>query len=260
MRSRNKIKQFKAYGILLLLSLPLCLPLKAQDNDIFAKANGLYAKAKYREAISLYKQLGQSGARSAALDFNLGNACYKLDSIPAAILHYERAQQLAPGDEDIQHNLQLARLKITDKAEAEPRFFLMQWWENFIFHWPVSMLAVITVTLVLLGFCGLIYYLFAGTRLVKRISFYTGISFILLGLLSFLMAGLQNSFFQDQHQAIVFSGVVNVKSSPDNSAKTLFVLHEGTKVAVLAADQGWMKIQLPNGNSGWVAEGTVEEI
>jgi len=45
---------------------------------------------------------------------------------------------------------------------------------------------------------------------------------------------------------------VTVKSSPSEASVDLFVLHEGTKVALLDEADGWCKIKIANGSVGWL--------
>ena len=41
---------------------------------------------------------------------------------------------------------------------------------------------------------------------------------------------------------------------------TLFMLHEGTKVTVIERNTNHWKVQLANGNTGWIAAGDLTEI
>src|SRR5690606_5719538 len=100
---------------------------------------------KYQEAINSFKEVLDAGYVSASLYYNIGNAYYKLDDIPSALLYYEKALRLAPGDEDIRFNIQLASLKTVDKIEDIPVFFLAQWWNAFILFFSIQTLAVLGI-------------------------------------------------------------------------------------------------------------------
>ena len=63
-----------------------------------------------------------------------------------------------------------------------------------------------------------------------------------------------------QPEAIVMQSVVNAKGTPDESGVSLFVIHEGLKVAVTDRVGTWVEIKLPNGEKGWVEAATVEVI
>jgi len=255
----NRLNHF-FYSFILLVISPLFLCAKENPEASFAKGNSQYAKAQYKEAAQSYEEVLNDGYKSADVYFNLGNAYYKMGEMAPAILYYEKAYKLTPGDQEINLNLQLANLKIADKIDAVPEFFLAKWWKSFVLFFSVQALSVFAVILLLLGFALLIVYLFAELMIIKKPAFYAGICLIVLGLLSVFIGNLQNSYLHNSTQAIVFNGTVNVKSGPDEKGKTLFVIHEGTKVTIKQNDDNWIKVELPNGNIGWIESVAVKEI
>ena len=64
----------------------------------------------------------------------------------------------------------------------------------------------------------------------------------------------------DRREAIVMSSAASVKSSPDRSATELFVLHEGTKVVIGEATEGWAEVRIADGRKGWIEEKRIERI
>ena len=72
-------------------------------------ADEAYAAGNYQQAIALYEQILHTQGEAAAIYYNLGNSYYKSDNIAKAILNYERALLMNPGDGDIRFNLELAR-------------------------------------------------------------------------------------------------------------------------------------------------------
>ncbi len=249
------------YGMCLLLVL--CLPLFSQSSDygaLYKKANEQYRKAQYQDAAKSYQQLLDGGYRSETVYFNLGNAYFKLGDIPSALLYYEKAHKLAPGDEDINFNIYFANSKTPDKVEPEPVFFVTQWLHNIILFFSIGTLSVLSVLFFIAGSGLLVLYLFTNIISLKKISFYTGILLFISGLLFVLIANGQVHYINDHQQAIIFSGSVNVRSGPDDQAATLFVLHDGTKVNILDKNNGWIKIQLVNGNEGWIPQSDSKEI
>ena len=61
-------------------------------------------------------------------------------------------------------------------------------------------------------------------------------------------------------EAIVIAPVASIKSSPGDAGKSIFVLHEGTKVSILDDLGEWRKIELSDGRQGWVLDNSIEEI
>lgn len=254
---------YKFPGMLLcLLMITAFLPSFAgsSEDQLFEKGNAAYAKGRYTDAISSYRQIVDRGYESAAVYFNLGNAYYKSDDNTRALLYYEKALKLSPRDEDIFISLQFARRKTADKIEEAPQFFITRWWYAFILALPLPVLAILSVLFILLSSAALITYLFAGSVKLKKTAFYSGLFLFCTGLIFIFMANRTSSYFRSHREAIIFTNSVLVKSAPGVSAKNLFVLHDGTKVSVIGNRDGWMKIRLPNGNEGWIAVSDAREI
>ncbi|MES2276699.1 MAG: tetratricopeptide repeat protein [Bacteroidota bacterium] len=248
-----KYKHF-LYLLIFLIS-PL---LSFANKDLMADAQ--YAKGQYKEARVSYQALLNEGYQSAALYFNMGNACYKLDDIPSAILYYEKARHLSPADEDINFNIRFANQKTTDKIDEAPEFFLNKWWHGFILMFSLSTLSILSIVFIFLSSLVLIGYLFTRSVVLKKTSFYISIVLFAIGLVFIFMGNRQSAYFDSHKQAIVFTSTVTVKSSPASAAKTLFVIHEGTKVDVLETISNRIKIKLANGSEGWIGAGDVKEI
>ena len=108
-----------------------CLAWTAYAQDAAIKeAETAYTKEDYGKAIELYEGILKSNGDSPEIYYNLGNAYYKAGKIASAILNYERALVLDPGDADVRFNLQMARQKTVDKIEPVDGFFLSRWFES----------------------------------------------------------------------------------------------------------------------------------
>jgi tetratricopeptide (TPR) repeat protein len=82
--------------------------LQAAD-DAFARGNEAYAAGRYGDAIRDYESIVSGGRYSPALFFNLANSYYRDNKLGEAVLNYERALWLRPGDPDARANLRFAR-------------------------------------------------------------------------------------------------------------------------------------------------------
>jgi tetratricopeptide (TPR) repeat protein len=248
-------------GVMLVWLLFAPLLLWANDyGTLYKNANEAYKKGLYPQAISYYRQILDSGGQAEAVYFNLGNAYFKTGDVPSALLYYEKAHKLAPSDEDVNFNIYFANSKTTDKVEPAPEFFVTQWWHSVILFFPVRTLSVLSIVFCITGSGLLVLYLFTSVVAVKKLSFYAGILLLLSGLTFVFLAGRQKDYFNDHHQAIIFSGSVNVRSGPGDQAAILFILHDGTKVDILDNSNGWIKIELANGNQGWIRQSDTKEI
>ena len=65
---------------------------------------------------------------------------------------------------------------------------------------------------------------------------------------------------ESSKSAIVMAVESAVRNEPGTNGMTLFMLHEGTKVTVIERNANHWKVQLANGNTGWIAAGDLTEI
>lgn len=242
--------------ILLLLAL---LPVFAQDSPM-EKANQLYSSGNYQQAAEVYQEILNSNQVSAELYYNLGNAYYKTGNITKAIINYERAKLLAPGDDDIQFNLELANQHVVDAIEPLPQVFFVRWWHNLLNKFPVDEWAWISIIsfILTLGMAG--FFLFSRTSSIRRLSFWTGILMLAVSIFSFNFAARQKKRMTSHNFAIISQPSATVKSSPSESGTDLFLIHEGLKVEIRDSLGNWMEIRLADGNQGWLPVNSMEKI
>jgi len=229
-------------------------------DQLMAEANKQYSDGKFDDAVKSYESIIKQGYRSDILYYNLGNAYYKSKNIPAAILNYERALLLNPGDENIKFNLDLAKTFTVDKIEPLPEFFLKTFFSKFrqlmsTNGWAYTGIFFLIATLVLSYF-----FWFTYSPNVKRITFSAGITTLVLVLLSFTFSFQQKDNIEKHGYGILTPSVVAVKSSPSDSGKDLFVLHAGTKVKIIDSVGDWYEISIADGNMGWILKETMEKI
>ena len=185
----------------------------------------------------------------------------RTDDITKAIINYERAHRLAPGDDDIQFNLQFARSKTIDKVAPQAEVFFVAWYHSLVNLTSVDRWAVIAVVSIILVLTLLLLYLFAESVALRKVGFFGAIAFLLLFLFANIFAFQQKRTLENTNGAIVVSSSVSIRKSPTDNAETAFVLHEGTRVDITDKSiKGWKEIKMPDGREGWLTDDTIEEI
>ncbi len=228
--------------------------------DLLQKANEHYTKEEFKQAIEVYNKILNTNMESPEVYFNLGNAYYKTGQYTLAILNYERAKLLAPDDEDINFNLQVANQKVVDSIQELPGIFIVRWWNALINTqttdaWAVWSIVGFVLFLVMLGL-----YFLARTGEVKRVSFWAGCFLIAFTIFTWSFAAKQKSRLVNHNQAIVMQPTVTAKSSPSEKGTNLFVIHEGLKVQITDKLGDWVEIKLSDGNKGWIMTESIERI
>ena len=193
---------------------------KSVDNVTKAQGDSAYMRNDYASAIQIYESLLKKG-EAAEVYYNLGNSYYKADDIAKAILNYERALLLQPGNADIRANLEIARSKTIDKVVSVPDIFFVAWIKSLTNCLSVDAWAKLGI----------------------------------------VFASEQKSELLDRNDAIVLSPSVTVRSTPSESGTGLFVLHEGHKIEIKDNSmREWKEIRLEDGKVGWIPASAIEVI
>lgn len=223
-------------------------------------ADAEYKRGNYQQAIKDYTELLKQGV-NADLYYNLGNAYYRTDNVTQAILAYERALMLSPGDDDIRFNLQFATSKTIDKITPESKMFFVTWYQSLVNFTSVDNWAVMAIASIVLVLLLVLMFLFGPNVMLRKIGFYGGCLFFVLFVFCNFFAYQQKYNLQNRTAAIVIAPSVTVKKTPANGSSDVFVIHEGTKVDI--TDKGlkdWRGIRLADGREGWLQTRQIEEI
>ena len=247
--------------ITLLLFIALtCIALADEASLQFEQANQLYRSGEFQKAAAMYEQIVKNGYSNADVYFNLGNAYFKLQNIPSAVLNFERAKRIAPHDDDVNYNLRLANLRVVDKIDPLPTLFLMDWWKSFINLASADGWALLTVCSVWGLMLAAMIFLLVRSQLLRRVLMLFGFIAFVSALLSFAGVIQRNQIETSAREAIEFAPTASIKSAPDPQSVDLFVIHEGVKVEVLDTVGDWRKIRLADGKIGWITGESLQVI
>jgi tetratricopeptide (TPR) repeat protein len=238
--------------LLLLLVLTANIVFSQERAEKFKKGVEYYTASNYQEALKEWLDIYDTGYRSAELDYNIGNAYFKLNNVPGAVLFYERAHLLKPADNNINYNLQISRSLVVDKFEEIPELFFVKWFDFLSLLLRTNTWAVISIIFFILSLVLLSAYIYSSRYRIKVIGFWAAILFLILSASSLTFTVRNRSLVYNSDKAVIFAPSVNGKSSPDNSGTDLFILHEGSKVIIEDSVGEWYEIKLSDGNKGWI--------
>lgn len=233
---------------------------KESPFELFHEANISYKEKDYAKAISLYDSIVHMGYVSSDLFFNLGNAYYKTGAIAPAILNYERAKKLDPGNEDIEFNLKIVNLRVADRIEPVPELFFLKWVKNFVIRQSSDGWARLSIILIWVAFIFGAAVLMIGNAGVRRLSFLFAVIALICSLIFTFLSYNQYQFQKSSQAAIVFVTNAYIKSAPASDSADLFILREGVKVDIMETDGSWQRIKLADGKVGWIEKSQVVEI
>ncbi len=245
-----------AVALLLAALVAAAVPARGDTpNTIFFHANALYGDEHYAEAAAEYEHLLATGLESGPLYFNLGNAYFKAGDIGHAVLAYERARRLMPGDPDLQANLRFAREGVPpDEPPLVARLFF-----------PLaSRLASDTLLRLASALYVAVMLLAIGRRLAPPFERVAGCATIAVAAL-LLVVGSSAAYRVLSVDLPAYAVVVDpqgatVRFEPSPGGTAHFAVKTGAVLRVLSSRDQWAQVERPDGTRGWIAAETIARL
>ncbi len=227
----------------------------AAPADDWQRGNEAYVAGDYSGAIAAYNDIIDAGQVSHKLLYNLGNAYFKDGQLGRAILLYNRALVLDPGDRDTRWNLEIAESRVRVRIEPVPQFFVARWVKALHGTMSSDGWAAISLAALVVAAAAMLTYLLARRHILRKTGFYTTLLAIFIFIVAFVFSAAK-----PKAEAIVMSEAATVKSAPDAAARDAFILYEGTKVQIVSTLGTWSEVEIADGNKGWIASAAIESI
>ena len=255
----KKLRNKAPLSLILLAVMIFAIP--APATAITKKnADDEYKKGNYQQAIRDYEELLKKGP-SVELYYNLGNAYYRTDNITRAVLNYERALLLSPGDEDIRFNLQMARSKTIDKITPKSEMFFVTWYKSLVNFTSIDGWANTAIISIAIALLLILCYLFGKKILIRKAGFYGAIFFVVLFISSNIFAYEQRRILTRRTGAIITAASAPLKKTPVANSEYNTIIHEGSRVEIIDDTmKDWKLVELEDGREGWIQSSQMERI
>ena len=237
---------------------PVSAPLAAPEEDpeaVWLAAAEAYEAADHARAVELYRRLLERGFGGAALQYNLGNAYLRTGELGRAIASYRRSLAAAPRDQDTAANLSFARQSRKDAIAAPGPSPVLR--ALFFWHYAVSQgeRRVAAAILYLALFAALVARLYRSrSELLGWVAGAAAVGFLAVA------GSLAAEAWWPLEVAVVLPQEIEARTAPDVDSVVRFKLHAGTEVRVADRRDGWLRIELPDGQQGWVEAGAAEVV
>ncbi|MEZ6195571.1 MAG: tetratricopeptide repeat protein [Planctomycetota bacterium] len=213
----------------------------AQDVDpqrAFYRGNDLFGQGDFAGAAAAWEEAIAAGHGSAALHFNLANACLRLKQPGRAIYHYRLAQRFAPRDPDVAANLRLAyeRAAIAPPEESRGLARALLFVHERL---TPSEAFVGFAALWLLGF-GLLHL--RALRGRPRGLVLPGICLVLGAAVAFSLLARHEGWFADREAIVVSPTAVAWSGPSEEKFGKLFEVPEGTALIVISEEGDWVRV------------------
>lgn len=255
--------------VLVALALLFVGAAQAADTDgpqqLFASGNAKYFAGDYAGAAKDYSEIiTRFEVEDADLYHNLGNANFRSGAYGAAILYYQRALRLEPSSQladALETNLDAARRTLQERhRQSSDEALVYADPSGVLYHVshviPRTPLAILFALLWTALFALLaLRRLRPGTRWPGRAAVPVGIAALLAGLLVWSQVMTD----ADHRIGVVISEGAKLREGKHASAQGKDV-PEGTEAKILDGDAEWTRIELSNGNRGWVEASKIKQI
>jgi tetratricopeptide (TPR) repeat protein len=233
------------------------IPVGAQSPEtLFQEGNQAYQEGDFTAAAGMYEMVLQYGIRDPRVEYNLGNAYFKLGRLGESILHYERAARLDPTDADIASNLEFARLKRFDRVDPPDESAVVSWVRGVQNHIGPDGQAVIVLVLVWV-IAGLVAWGAARPGNWNAALGWTLSAVVVVTAVAGASWYTTYQRIEGLELAVILDDAVEILAGPGENNASLFTVHEGLTVEVRDERNEWIHVSLPNGLNGWLRRDTV---
>jgi tetratricopeptide (TPR) repeat protein len=232
----------------------------AEPEDTFDKAYAAYSQGSWDVAAEGFRNVLRTGVVDARVEYNLAGAEYKRGRLGEAVLHYERARRLDPGDADTQGNLALVRGKLRDVLPGDtgdpgPLGGIRSFQDRL----GVTAQAVVALVAVWLAAALVVIGASRSGGFTPARSWLLAAA-VAVGLLAGLSWRATDARLYGTPRAVVLVPATEALAGPGLENAGVFTLHEGATVEVTSERDGWLQVVLPTGASGWVGARDAERI
>ena len=220
------------------------------------KAAAAYAEGRYATAAEIYQSIAREHGVSASLYYDLGAAQREAGQLGAAILSFERARWLAPGDREIAAALRVAR----EQAGAPPAD--ERWWRrarDLASPDGWALVAGIALSLACAGTALLLLepaWVVARRRAQGLLRAASALSAGALVVAALACASLAS----ETAQAVVLSPDLALRIAPFAEAEPGAALSIGERVRVEQRHGDFLRVRADSERAGWVPAASVGAI
>lgn len=239
---------------------------QASGIDYIAQGNTAFEQKQFKKATQMYERALRDG-ESSLLHYNLGNAYYRLGDRAHAVLNYERALKLDPGNDDARFNLKFVNEKSKINETSGTNYFttLISGWVG---HLSSNTWAMISLAMFVLMLAAIACYRIATGVALQKTGFFGAIVLGIIALLAMASAIYMYRHTTKAHYAIVMTDKAPANKSPREGEKEEFKLPSGSKVEIIDSISNdksanaamWYMIETTSNKTGWMKKADLEKI
>ncbi len=208
------------------------------------------ARALFRASAQRLSSVVASGVTNGRLEYNLGNCYLQAGDLGPAILHYRRAQRLAPRDPLLLDNLREARSRCVTNIEPTRGSTVLR--RVFFWHFATTQAARLLTGVIAYG----VFWALLTLRVLFRRRWLTGTASVFLVLTLLLGGSVGMDAWRDRNApaGVITAMDVVVSKGPGPGYQRQFEqpLQPGVEFTLRERRTDWWRIELPDGKFGWI--------
>jgi tetratricopeptide (TPR) repeat protein len=217
----------------------------------FTKANDLYTKKDINSSLNKYLKIFEKGYDNFELNYNIGCCYFKLGEYGKSRFYFERALNFKPFDPDLFHNL-IVLYRIIQKNPFYAEQVIMN--KRIIYFIPIYITIIILISLTIITLVFLLFVYIRKNNKKQFLIFFT----VSLIITSFILIIFFIQYFDfNSNIFIIKSKNANVYLTPNELETVLTPVTEGTKGKILEEINGFIRVKLNDGLSGWIKKDNI---
>lgn len=236
----------------------MAVALTAWAASTVEQANKAYNQELYKKALELYLAQEKTGAVSTHLYYNIGNTYYRLNDIARAIVYYERALVLDPGNGDARRNLDFVRERsgIDDRQGSNIITVAIN---TLMSRLSSNAWALIALGAFILALAGVAAYLWLDRVGLRKTGFFGAGAMMIVAALSLTCAIHNRNAAVLHNTAIVIAENIELSHAPrpaKDKTEVAFELGKGVKVNIIDRvnndNRTWLRISTGDNREAWL--------
>ena len=223
------------------------------------KADSLYTMQKYMDAVIAYQEMLSEGINDDIF-YNIGNCYYRMNEYPRAILNYQKTLKMNPKHTEARDNLQLCLQRVGAQEYTNDELFYTTWLRALIGSNTADGWGRLALLFWALFLGAGVVYLLAHAPLLKKLTFFLALIFLLLAIVMNVFAyKSKQRFYRVEHLVVMKS--TPLYESATSISKQIGEVPEGAVLKFNETfDNKWFNVSLPDGRTAWCEQHTVEKV
>jgi hypothetical protein len=206
-----------------------------------------------QDPVTASRELGaleREGYANGPLFVNLGIAYTQMDSLGLAKYYFTKASRYADVAEQSKTGLAFVNGQLLRRASGLPVLSLNQMLNRILWAYPARTVLLVPLVLLNLGIALLIWHWFVPAEWKAALSW----ACLVVSVIAFIVVASATAYRTQYGLGVVIQREGTLREEPSATAEAVLPVYEGYDVRIHrdATVDGWTKVTLINGSTGWL--------